>query len=138
MKERYQDIDDKNESLREFFAEHSKAREFLDRFEMSWVYHDNALEGVVYAPPELQAALHPEGPPDASMVPAVLDIRNQKAAMDYIREEAKAAGRKQSAVSMAVLKRIHDLLLGNTPEAQAARAARGPAARSTSPREPSP
>jgi Fic family protein len=122
VKERYQEIDDKNESLRELFAEHPKAREFLDRFEMSWVYHDNALEGVVYAPPELQAALHPDGPPDASMVPAVLDIRNQKAAIDYIREEAKSAGRKQSAVSMAVIKRIHDLLLGNTPEAQAARA----------------
>jgi len=56
-------------------------------------------------------------------VPAVLDIRNHKAAIDYIREEAKSAGRKQSAVSMTVIKRIHDLLLGNTPEAQANRAA---------------
>ncbi|HXX32079.1 MAG TPA: cell filamentation protein Fic, partial [Myxococcaceae bacterium] len=109
MKERYQEIDDKNESLRELFLEHPKARAFLDRFEMSWVYHDNALEGVVYGPAELQAALHPVGPPDASMVPAVLDIRNQKAAIDFIREEARSSGRKQSVVSMAVIKRIHDL-----------------------------
>jgi len=62
VKERYQEIDDKNESLRELFAEHPKAREFLDRFEMSWVYHDNALEGVVYAPQELQAVQERQRP----------------------------------------------------------------------------
>ena len=48
LKERYQDIDDKNEALRELLADHPKAAEFLSRFEMSWVYHDTALEGVVY------------------------------------------------------------------------------------------
>ena len=33
-----------------------QAQEFLERFEMSWVYHDNALEGVVYTPSELMAS----------------------------------------------------------------------------------
>jgi Fic family protein len=123
LKERYQDIDDKNDALRELLGEHPKAGEFLSRFERAWVYHDNALEGVVYNEQELVAGLESEGAaPEASLLPAVLDIRNEKAAIDYVREEARASGRKASTISMATLKRIHDLLLGNTPEAQAIRA----------------
>ena len=123
MKERYQDIDDKNDALRELLADHPKAAEFMSRFERAWVYHDNALEGVVYNEQELGAGLDPSGaPPEASLLPAVLDIRNHKAAIDYIREEARTSGRKASAVPLATVKRIHNLLLGNTPEAQAMRA----------------
>lgn len=123
LKERYQDIDDKNDALRELLADHPKAAEFMSRFERAWVYHDNALEGVVYNEQELGAGLDPSGaPPEASLLPAVLDIRNHKAAIEYIREEARSSGRKASAVPLATVKRIHDLLLGNTPEAQAMRA----------------
>ncbi len=123
MKERYQDIDDKNDSLRDFLETHGKAPEFLSRFEMSWAYHDNALEGVVYSAQELAAGLHPEARlPDPSMLPAVLDVRNHKAAIDYIRAEARSSTRRQSAIPFATIKRVHDLLLGNTPEAQATRA----------------
>src|SRR6185369_15624416 len=95
----------------------------MSRFERAWVYHDNALEGVVYNEQELGAGLDPSGaPPEASLLPAVLDIRNHKAAIEYSREEARSSGRKASAVPLATVKRIHDLLLGNTPEAQAMRA----------------
>ena len=52
----------------------------------------------------------------------VLEIRNHKAAIDYIREEARTSGSKASPVTLTTMKRIHDLLLGNTPEAQAMRA----------------
>jgi Fic family protein len=123
VKERYQDIDDKNDALREVLEDHPKAFEFVARFERAWVYHDNALEGVVYNEQELAAGLSTSGaPPEPSLLPAVLDIRNHKAAIEFIREEAKVSGRKASAIPMATVKRIHDLLLGNTPEAQALRA----------------
>jgi Fic family protein len=123
VKERYQEIDDKNERLRDYLETHSKAQEFLERYEMSWIYHDSALEGVVYTAAELQAALVPGAKEaEASMVPAVLEIRNHRAAVDFIRAEAKAGGKKQAQITMTVIKRIHDLLIGNTPEAQAARA----------------
>ena len=94
MKERYQEIDDKNDSLREYLDVYkSKAKDFLERFEMSWIYHDAALEGVVYTPQELQVALHPQrGAAEASMVPVVLEIRNHKAVCDYIRDEAAGGG----------------------------------------------
>jgi len=125
VKERYQDIEDKNEELREHLATYKEAaRDFLEKFEMSWIYHDAALEGVVYTPQELKAALGGEGQPpgEASIMPIVLEIRNHRSVCDFIREEAKA-GKKQAQITLTTIKRMHDLFSGNTPEAQAARAA---------------
>jgi Fic family protein len=125
VKERYQDIDEKNEALREYldiYKEKQPAREFLDRLEMSWIYHDAALEGVVYTHQELMAALFPaRTSAEASMIPVVLEIRNHKAVCDYIREEASGA-KKQAQITLTTIKRMHDLFLGNTPEAQTERA----------------
>ncbi len=125
MKERYQGIDDKSEDLRDYLATYrEKGQEFLERYEMSWIYHDSALEGVVYSPTELNAALRGEvaKPAEASLMPLILEIRNHKAAVDYVREEARTSGKKVAQITLTQIKRIHDLLSGNTPEAQAARA----------------
>ena len=124
MKERYQDIDEKNDSLREYLDIYkSKSKEFLERFEMSWIYHDAALEGVVYTQQELTAALYPGRlAAEASMMPVVLEVRNHKGVCDYIREEA-ATSKKTAQITLTQIKRMHDLFIGNTPEAQAARAA---------------
>lgn len=123
MKERYQEIEEKNERLKDALeVQKDKGKSFLDRYEMSWIYHDAALEGVVYHQQELQAALFPGTvAAEASMMPVILDIRNHKAAVEFIREEAKASGKKVASISMAQIKRIHDLVAGNTPEAQDAR-----------------
>lgn len=124
MKERHQDIDEKNEALRELMAQHKdKAKEFMEKFEMSWIYHDAALEGVIYSPQEISAALYPGRSTENSMIPVMLEIRNHKATCDFIREEARTSGKKNAQITLATFKRIHDLLLGNTPEAHAARAA---------------
>ena len=125
MKERYQDIDDKNEDLRDYLGTFKeKGSEFLERFEMSWIYHDSALEGVIYTPPELNAAMHPGVmAAEASLMPIILEIRNHKAVVDYVREEAMQNSKKQAAITLTMIKRMHDLFSGNTPEAQAARAA---------------
>ena len=123
MKERYQEIEDKSEALKDWLETHSKAAEFLERFEMSWIYHDSALEGIVFTPQELQAALKPGTvAAEASMLPVVWEIRNHKAAIDFAREEAKSGGKKQAQITLTTIKRLHDLFSGNTPEAQAARA----------------
>lgn len=124
MKERYQEIDEKNEQLRDYLGIFKdKSRDFLDRFNMSWVYHDAALEGVVYTQQELIAALYPGRlPAEASMMPVVLEIRNHQSVCDYIREEA-ASSKKTAQITLTQMKRMHDLFIGNTPEAQAARAA---------------
>nr|WP_228558412.1 Fic family protein [Myxococcus sp. AB056] len=125
VKERYQDIDEKNETLRgylDIYKDKPDAREFLDKMEMSWIYHDAALEGVVYTHQELMAALFPHRTSaEASMIPVVLEIRNHKAVCDFIREEA-AGAKKQAQITLTTIKRMHDLFLGNTPEAQTERA----------------
>jgi Fic family protein len=125
VKERYQDIEEKNEALRDILASKKVAStDFLEKFEMSWVYHDNALEGVVYTGQELLSALRPGAiAAEASLMPIVLEIRNHKACLEYLREEAKTVNKKTGGVTMTQVRRIHDLLAGNTPEAQAARAA---------------
>ena len=125
MKERYQDIEEKNEALRGILANKKVAsQDFLEKFEMSWVYHDNALEGVVYTGQELMSALRPGAiAAEASLMPIVLEIRNHKSCLEYLREEARMVSKKSSGITMTQVRRIHDLLAGNTPEAQAARAA---------------
>src|SRR5262245_65717659 len=92
VKERYQEIDDKNEDLRDYLTTYrDKGQEFLGRYEMSWIYHDSALEGVVYSSRELNAALHDGAtkPTEASMMPLILEIRNHKAVVEYVREDAR-------------------------------------------------
>jgi Fic family protein len=124
VKERYQEIDEKNEALRDYLdIFKDKSRDFLDRFEMSWIYHDAALEGVVYTQQELTAALYPGRlPAEASMMPVVLEVRQHKAVCEYIREEATSS-KKTAQITLTQIKRMHDLFIGNTPEAMAARAA---------------
>ncbi|HEX5752166.1 MAG TPA: Fic family protein [Archangium sp.] len=124
MKERYQEIDEKNETLRDYLGIFKdKSRDFLEKFEMSWIYHDAALEGTVYTQQELVSALFPErASMDPAMIPVVLEVRNHKAACDFLREEAATTGKKQTQITLTTIKRIHDLLCGNTPEAQQARA----------------
>jgi Fic family protein len=59
---------------------------------------------------------------DPAMIPVVLEVRNHKAACDFLREEAATTGKKQTQITLTTIKRIHDLLCGSTPEAQQARA----------------
>jgi Fic family protein len=124
VKERYQEIDEKNETLRDYLGIFKdKSRDFLEKFEMSWIYHDAALEGTVYTQQELVSALFPErASMDPAMIPVVLEVRNHKSACDFLREEASAPGKKQAQITLTTIKRIHDLLCGSTPEAQQARA----------------
>src|SRR6266849_1311665 len=101
-----------------------KGQEFLDRYEMSWIYHDSELEGVVYSSRELNAALHGGAtkPTEASMMPLILEIRNHKSVVEYVREEARSGTKKSAQITLTEIKRMHDLFSGNTPEALAARA----------------
>ena len=123
MKERFQSIEDKTKRLKELLnLKRPEVQDFLERFEMSWVYHDSALEGTVYTPQELGAALVPGAvAAEASLLPIVWEIRNHKNALEVVRDEAKAS-KKNAALTMTFVKRVHDLMSGNTPEAQTARA----------------
>jgi Fic family protein len=123
VKERFQSIEEKTRKLRDALTmRRPEVQDFLERFEMAWVHHDCALEGTIYSPQELTLALHPGAVvAEASLFPIVWEIRNHKAAVDFIREEAKTS-KKHSPITMTFVRKVHDLLSGNTPDAQAARA----------------
>lgn len=86
--------------------EESKA-EYMRLLELSWIYHDSALEGVVYNMDELKAALEGQPAPDTSLIPVFDEIRQNKAAIDLIHE---LADKKRLTISLEVIKRIYATL----------------------------
>ncbi len=81
-------------------------RESLD---MSWVYHDSALEGTVYTSQELRAAMDPTAPivTDSSLQPICEEIRRHREALDYIRDYAV---KKRQPLTIDVVKKIYLIL----------------------------
>ncbi len=75
--------------------------------DVSWIYHDSALEGVVYNMDELAAALDNQPPPDSSLIPVFDEIKQNKLAIDLVRE---MADKKRLSLSLEVIKRIYAAL----------------------------
>ena len=89
MRSRYLDVDDRTQDLAERFrAEPAIAQEFNRKYELSWVHHENALEGVIFSGQEIEHALENQPLVEASSMAALRDIRNFKAAVDLVRTEA--------------------------------------------------
>ncbi len=108
MRSRYVDIDDRNEDLAERIrAEPDIGAEFRSKYELSWLYHENALEGVVYTSQELEIALENQPVADATFVTALQEIRNHKVAMDLVRDEAKA---KKLRLNLTLVKKLYETL----------------------------
>jgi len=108
MRNRYLEIDDRSEDLAERMREEpALAAEFLKKYELSWLYHENALEGVVYTSQELETALANQPLADVAVVGALQEIRNQKAAIDLLRTEAKV---KKPRINLKLVKRIYERL----------------------------
>ena len=113
--QRFQDIDDRTEELRDLADQHNDLwRDFLGKFELSWIYHENALEGIVLTHAELTSAL--KGRPIAPDTYAT--IRNQKLAINTIRKEASGEG---AAVTMDLATRLHAILAAQDANLEANR-----------------
>ena len=77
--------------------------EYQERFDIAWIYHDSALEGVVYSMDELKAAMREEPVSDPSLIPVYDEIRNHMGAIAMIREMAT---RKRANVTLDVIKKL--------------------------------
>jgi Fic family protein len=79
------------------------------RFDMSWIYHDSALEGSVYNELELRTALDPEATivPESSLQPICEEIRRHREAIHYCREMAM---KKRQPVTVDTFKKIYLIL----------------------------
>ncbi len=80
-----------------------------DNFAMSWIYHDSALEGVVYTFEELTAAFCNDEVTvvDSSVMPIYDAIRRHRSAISYVR---KAAEKKRAVVGVDFLKELYVIL----------------------------
>ena len=110
----YLDLDDRTEDVRELMREHPReTRDFLDKYELSWIYHEAALEGMVLTHSELRQALDPNpGMVDSSMVHACTEVRNQRAAIDFIKQEAR---QKNIRVNLTLVKKLYEILYTGLP-----------------------
>lgn len=89
--------------------------EYRSKLEMSWIHHDSAIEGVVYDPAELQVALRNATPSDSALAPVHDEIRQFKAAIDYVRT---AAADPKIPVDLELLKQIYVILAPDELEAK--------------------
>jgi Fic family protein len=108
MRTRYVDIDDRMEDLADRIrVEPEIGEDFLGKYELSWLYHDNALEGVVYSGQELATALEHAPLADATFVHTLQEIRNHKVAIDLVRDEARS---KKPKLNLALVKKLYETL----------------------------
>ena len=111
MRTRYLDLDDRTQDLNERMREAPEiASDFLQKYELSWMYHENALEGVIYTVQELVAGLSAPPPvADVSVIGVLQEIRNHKTAIDLVRAEAAS---KKPKVNLTLVKKSHETLHG--------------------------
>src|SRR5438876_8300149 len=110
----YLDLDDRTEDVRELMRGRPReTKDFLEKYELSWVYHECALEGMVLTHAELRQALEPNpGMVDSSMVHAFTEVRNQRNAIDFIKHEAKS---RQVKYNLTLVKKLYEFLYSNLP-----------------------
>ena len=82
---------------------------YIDSFDMSWIYHDSALEGLVYTFEELRTALGnaPPPPSDSNLQPTYDEIRRHKEAIAFVRDFGL---KKKLPVTLDVMKKIYCIL----------------------------
>jgi Fic family protein len=109
MRTRFLDLDDRTQDLNDRMREAPEvAADFLQKYELSWMYHENALEGVIYTVQELVAGLSaPQPVADAMVIGVLQEVRNHKAAIDLVRDEAAS---KRLKVNLALVKKLHETL----------------------------
>ncbi len=98
-------------------ADNADLDEYYDRLRMSWIYHDAALEGVIYTPTELQHALLGDRAEDAALAPVFDEIQQYKSAINLIRE---LNDKRKATIDLELIKRIYTTLAPDEAEGKAA------------------
>lgn len=90
MDARFMELDLRMERLRQKLASFPAniTADYRDRLDVSWLFHDNAMEGVVLSYSELKAAIDSRIISDVSLIPMYEEVRLHKQAVDWVRENA--------------------------------------------------
>lgn len=89
-------------------------KDYQDRLDVSWIFHDHALEGVVLSYSELKAAVDTRIISDVTLIPMYEEVKNHKLAVDFIR--ATSLSKKPPPVDLELIRKIYAML---TPDAVA-------------------
>jgi Fic family protein len=114
MDAKFFELDAKMEALRAkqgIFPDHI-LQTYRDRLDVSWIFHDNALEGVVLSYSELKAAIDQRIISDVTLIPMYEEVRNHKTAVDFVREANTA--KKPIPIDLELVRKLYAIL---TPEA---------------------
>jgi Fic family protein len=112
------ELDARAETLRDKLTKFPSAvtKDYQERLDVSWLFHDNALEGVVLSYSELKAAIDQRIISDVTLIPMYEEVRLHKQALDWVRETAPVAGKKPLPVDLELVRKLYAML---TPEAAA-------------------
>jgi Fic family protein len=114
MDAKFFELDAKMEALRAKQATFPPniLKNYQDRLDVSWIFHDNALEGVVLSYSELKAAIDQRIISDVTLIPMYEEVRNHKLAVDFVRDAN--VSKKPTPIDIELVRKLYALL---TPEA---------------------
>jgi Fic family protein len=109
MDGRFFDMDAQLTSLRERVSRVSQplADEFARRLEISLIYHDSALEGVVLSYSEIKAAIDKKIISDVSLIPSYEEIKSFKAALEWSQDFAAA---RKKPINLETVRKLYSIL----------------------------
>jgi Fic family protein len=81
--------------------------EFSRRLEISWIYHDSALEGVVLSYSEIKAAIDKKIISDVSLIPSYEEIKQLKDAMEFAKETAQ---NRKRPINLETIRKLYSLI----------------------------
>jgi Fic family protein len=115
IRQRYLEIDDRTDDAKEYIARGRwSTEEFQEMYDISWIYHENGLEGVVLSYPEIKSAVDNKIISDVSLLPTYRDIKAQKQCIDVMREKAAS---KRFTVTIPWLRELHGKLVQDPEDA---------------------
>jgi Fic family protein len=102
-------LDQRNAELRASLEESKEAAtEFERRYLMSWLYHDNALDGLVLTMEEIRLALEHHVVADPTAMTVITAVRNPRDALQIVEREAKT---RRGKITVQLLHTLYDTLL---------------------------
>ena len=115
IRQRYLELDDRTEAIKTQIGRKGwRWGDFQQLFDISWIYHENGLEGSVLTFAEIKSAVGNQIISDVSLLGTYRGIRSQKRCIDTIRERA---GNRRFTVSIEFLKQLHGSLVADAKDA---------------------
>lgn len=114
-RQRLHEIDDRTGRLRELIEDSQWSwNDFQEMYDISWIYHENGLEGVVLTYPEIKSAVDNKIISDVSLLPTYKHIKDQKWCIDQMRERART---RRATIGISFLKELHGRLIDDEEQA---------------------